>query len=48
MPTKGNINIVADEQIWRDHIKTGENFKKSTYLVCNLEITILLFSIFIT
>ena len=24
MPSKGNVNIVHDEQIWRDHIKTGE------------------------
>ena len=23
MPSKGNINIVHDEQIWRDHIRTG-------------------------
>jgi len=22
MPSKGNINIVHDEQIWRDHIRT--------------------------
>merc|ERR1711990_30070 len=29
MPTKGNINIVADEQIWRDHIKTESNALKS-------------------
>merc|ERR1712002_256672 len=29
MPTKGNINIVHDEQIWRDHIKTEENALKS-------------------
>ena len=25
MPSKGNINIVHDEQIWRDHIRTGIN-----------------------
>lgn len=25
MPSKGNINIVHDEQIWRDHIRTGRH-----------------------
>ena len=34
MPSKGNINIVHDEQIWRDHIRTGKqkhlNYHEST------------------
>ena len=34
MPSKGNINIVHDEQIWRDHIRTGMhtyyNYQEST------------------
>merc|ERR1711970_531185 len=29
MPSKGNLNIVHDEQIWRDHIRTETNTLKA-------------------
>ena len=32
MPSKGNINIVHDEQIWRDHIRTGKFWITRSYL----------------
>ena len=36
MPSKGNINIVHDEQIWRDHIRTGIHLYRG-WFISNIE-----------